>query len=96
MIVITAPFFLDYSYYYSGYYQAATEHALNTATEVQETPDMYPVTTESATASLQQSDEVTNMADTEVRGVYAHCAVTVGDYAVLLLHPLLKPLHVIC
>lgn len=58
--------FLDYSYYYSGYYQAATEHALNTATEVQETPDMYPVATESATDSLQQSDEVTNMADTEV------------------------------
>ncbi|XP_053096260.1 angiogenic factor with G patch and FHA domains 1 isoform X1 [Pangasianodon hypophthalmus] len=54
----------DYSYYYSGYYQAAAEPALNTATEIQETSD--PVTTETATASLPQSDDVTSMADTEV------------------------------
>ncbi|KAK3555915.1 hypothetical protein QTP86_029773 [Hemibagrus guttatus] len=54
----------DYSYYYSGYYQAAAEPEYNTATESQETYEMYPITTE--TESLQQSNEVTNMADTEV------------------------------
>lgn len=66
--MITA-LFLDYSYYYSAYYQAMSEPALNTAPEIQETSDMYPVTTETATASSQQSDEVTNMADSEVTGM---------------------------
>ncbi|XP_053504562.1 angiogenic factor with G patch and FHA domains 1 isoform X2 [Ictalurus furcatus] len=56
----------DYSYYYSGYYQAAEEYALNTATEIPETAEMYPATTETAPASLQQSDEMTNTVDTEV------------------------------
>lgn len=72
---------LDYSYYYSGYYEGAAEHGLNTATEIQETPDTYPVTTETAAASSQQSHEVTDMADTEVTGVNVHCAVTVSDYS---------------
>lgn len=72
--------FLDYSYYYSGYYQAAAEPMLNTATEIQDTSDMYAATTETATASLPQSDEVTNVADTQVKGVYVYCADTVSDF----------------
>lgn len=43
------------------------------ATGIQETSDVYPITTETETASVQQSDEVTNMADPEVTGVYALC-----------------------
>lgn len=62
--------FLDYSYYYSGYYQAAAESTLNTNTEIQETHDAYPVTTEVESASEQQADEVTNVDETEVTGVY--------------------------
>ncbi|KAI5612952.1 angiogenic factor with G patch and FHA domains 1 [Silurus asotus] len=56
----------DYSYYYSGYYQAAAEPMLNAHTEIQETSDMYAVTTEAAPASEQESDQLANMADTEV------------------------------
>ncbi|XP_027008613.2 angiogenic factor with G patch and FHA domains 1 isoform X1 [Tachysurus fulvidraco] len=55
----------DYSYYYSGYYQAAAEPVYNTATEIQETSEIYPVAAETEAASLQQSDEV-NVTDTEV------------------------------
>lgn len=56
----------DYSYYYSGYYPAAAEPLLNTATEIQETSEMCAITTETETTSLQQSNEVTNITDTEV------------------------------
>ncbi|XP_053334582.1 angiogenic factor with G patch and FHA domains 1 isoform X2 [Clarias gariepinus] len=55
----------DYSYYYSGYYQAAAESTLNTDTEIQETHDAYPVTTEVESASVQQADEVTSVDETE-------------------------------
>lgn len=77
---------LDYSYYYSGYYQGAAEPMANTATEIQETSDMYPGTTETSSASLQQSDEVNNMANTEVKRVYVQFAVSVSNNAVILSH----------
>ncbi|TSK71991.1 Angiogenic factor with G patch and FHA domains 1 [Bagarius yarrelli] len=60
----------DYSYYYSGYYQAAAEPSLNTGTEVQENSEVYAVTTETETTSLQQSDGVNNMTDTENSQLY--------------------------
>lgn len=75
-VVVCLLFFLDYSYYYSGYYQAAAEPVYNTATEIQETSEMYPVAAETEAASLQQSDEV-NVTDTEVTEVHFLCCYTV-------------------